>query len=71
MITNPFVYIETKPYQHNKINQRIKMDSSTLTKTGFPREYFHVDNQTLTKPKKSNKINRARPLIYIRRPKAF
>jgi len=71
MITNPFVYIEAQPYQLKAIIQRVKMTSATLTKTNFHNLNYFAENQTLTAQKYPKKINKARTLIYIRRPMAF
>jgi len=71
MITNPLVYIETQPYQLKAIIQRAKMTTATLTKTNFHSPNYSSENQTFAAQKYSKKINKARTLIDIRRPKAF
>jgi len=47
MITNPFVNIETKPWQHENIDQGIKMPISTLTELKYPKENFYEIFQTI------------------------
>jgi len=62
MVTNPFVYIETQPYQLKSIIQRVKLTTATLTKTNFHRPNYSLGNQTLTAQKYSKNINKARLL---------
>ena len=70
MITNPFVYIETQPYQEKGEIQGIKMDLSTLIICKNTTENFQRDFNNLYPTPKITKINQARPLIYIMRPQA-
>ena len=71
IVTNPFVNTETQPYQLNAINQNVKLDHSTLTAQVLSGRNFEAGYQLLMIPKNSKKIIKARPLIYIRRLKAF
>jgi len=71
MITSPFVHTEPQPYHPGQALQGNKMPLSTLFKKKFSQKIFHEIFQQDAAPKSHKENKKARPLIIIKRPKAF